>query len=249
MRKWTISLMLLFGVLLLIFFAFLPALAGVLQDAGVEKKLSYRPLHSIAPYISENGSGLEFVEKIAFMNECEISSVVPALAAMTPEQVRDAAENGLQPYVDAGIMRLHEGMDFHATPHVAISLQDGQRYFLFWEVRLFWLDNDGKSNLSVRIDDETGEILHIDGYVHDLFADGPGEEMQNVYSESFARIWLEQAGLWEKAKLASHETEQFMGETQPVRYEILEGVDKPLFICFCVTNYGEYMMWIENMPI
>lgn len=253
MKKWTIPLIVLLTVLLLIGLVFLPALAGVLQDAGYVKELSYWPLHSIVPYISEKGSGLDFVEKLAVMHESEISVIVPALASMTQQQVRTVVEEGIKPYVDAGIVKPYGSMDFHVTPYVAISWQDKQQYFLFWIVELTWFNSERKSHMSVRVDDETGAFLSIEGYDLPAFMASPMRDELHTLSDSFARTWLEQVGLWDSTQepTAGKGAQQVHGEHPDYYttvYEISTEEGDPLCICFSVNRDGGYQMWLEMMP-
>lgn len=253
MRKWIFPLLLLLTVLLLISVAFLPALAGALQDAGTQKTVSNRPLHSIAPYISENGSGLLVEDKLKILQESEISSIVPAMASMDEQQVRAAVEVGMQPYIEADIMRPFESWEFHATPHVAISWQDTAHWFLFWDVNLVDVSDEIQQSLTVTLDDETGKFLimyYFDPYAVEKWQ--PWDEACLPLNQ-FAQIWLEQAGLWDSARQITSDSDpqQSVG-TYPDRcitaYELRNGVDSPLNINFSLSSYGEYIMWIESMP-
>lgn len=253
MRKWMFPLLLLLTVLLLISFAFLPALASMLQDAGVEKTVSNRPLHSIVPYLSENGSGLLVSDKLKILQECEISSIVPAMASMDKQQVRAAVEAGVQPYVEAGIMRPFKSWEFHATPNVAISWQDASHWFLFWDVSLVDASGDMPYLLTVTVDDETGKFLMM--HYYDPYAK---EDLQ-LWDENclplnqFAQIWLEQAGLWESARLVTSDpdSQQVQGMYPGMRvadYVLSDGTQSPLHIIFSVSGTGEYVMWLGSMP-
>ena len=253
MRKWIFPLLLLLTVLLLISFAFLPALAGMLQDVGVEKTVSNRPLHSIVPYISENGSGLLLVDKLKILQESEISSIVPAMASLDERQVRAAVESGIQPYVEAGVMRSFESWEFQAMPCVAISWQDAQRWFVFWSVSLVEVSGDTQYSLYVRIDDETGAFLGMEYY------DPSAVEEWQLWDENcpplsqFSQIWLTQAGLWDSARLVTSDPESqhiqnMRPGTRQVVYVFTDGAEHLLYINFSVSGYGEYTMWIESMP-
>lgn len=251
MKKWMFPLLLLLTVLLLISFAFLPILAGILQDSGVERTVSHRPLHSIAPYISENGSGLLVSDKLKILQESEISSIVPAMASMTEEQVRAAVEAGIQPYVETGIMRSFEAWEFHATPYVAISWQDAAHWFLYWEVSLVDVSDENQQSLNVTLDDETGKFLMLQYF--DFYAK---EDLQ-LWDENclplnqFAQIWLEQAGLWDSAQPVTVDPESQQVQGMPgmstVVYALSDGGESPLHITFSVPGTGEYTMWIESM--
>lgn len=253
MRKWMISLLFLFTVLLLISFAFLPALAGALQDTGTQKTVFHRPLHSIAPYISENGSGLLAEEKLKILQTSEISSIVPELAAMDEQQVRTAVEEGLQPYIEAGVVRSFESWEFHARPCVAISWQDASHWFLFWDVSLVDVGDEIQQSLTVTVDDETGKFLmmhYYDPYTVEEWQ--IGGEICLLLSQ-FSQIWLEQAGLWDRVRLVTSDSEsqQVQGMHPDMRvavYALDNGAESPLYINFSVSGYGEYTMWIESMP-
>lgn len=253
MKKWMFPLLLLLTILLLISFAFLPALAGMLQDAGVEKTVSNRPLHSIVPYISENGSGLLVSDKLKILQESEISSIVPAMASLDEQQVRTAVETGIQPYVEAGIMRPLEAWEFYATPYVAISWVDAQRWFLFWDVSLIDVSDEIQRSLTVTVDDETGKFLMLQ------YFDPYAKEDLQLWNENcpslrqFSQIWLEQAGLWDNVRLVTSDpdSQQMQGMYTGMRIAVyaLDGdVKNPLRIHFSVSSYGEYTMWIESMP-
>ena len=253
MRKWMFPLVLLLTVFLLTSFAFLPILAGVLQDAGVEKTVSHRPLHSIVPYISENGSGLLVSDKLKILQESAISSIVPAMASLDEQQVRAAVEAGIQPYVKAGIMRSFEAWEFHASPYVTINWQDASHWFLFWDVSLVDVSNEFQQSLNVTLDDETGKFLMLQ------YSDPYTKEDLQLWDESylslnqFSQIWLEQAGLWDIAQLVTSDSgSQQVQEMHPgmrvAVYTLNEGVKSPLRIHFSVSGYGEYTMWSESMP-
>ena len=253
MRKWMFPLLFLLTALLLVSLAFLPALAGVLQDTGTQKTVSYRPLHSIAPYIREKGSGLVFSEKLAVLQESEVSSIVPALASMTEQQARAAVEAGMQPYVEAGIVRPFESCEYHAIPCVAISWQDAQRWFLFWSVSLVEVSGDSKTYLSCRVDDETGKLLSMEYYDPYALEDRLLWDEKCLQLDQFTKIWLEQAGLWDRVRPAISDfgSQQFQGMHTGLHttvYELCDGVESPLYIYFSLTDYGEYMMWFESMP-
>lgn len=252
MKKWIVPMLFLLTVLLLVSLAFLPALAGVWQDVGVEKEVSYRPLHSIAPYISEKGSGLGFSEKLTVFQQSDISAIVPALASMTQEQVRTAVEEGIRPFVDAGVIRSVENWDFHATAHIAISWQDARQYFLFWDVSLVEVTGNSKCFLSLRLDDETGKFLDMRYHDRDTLADGALWEENCAQLDVFARIWLEQAGLWDIARSLKENTNaQFRGEL-PVMcarvYEIRDETAGSLYLYFSLASHGEFIIRLESMP-
>ena len=252
MRKWMFPLLLLLTVLLLISFAFLPALAGRLQDARAQKTVSSRPLHSIVPYISENGSGLLVSDKLKILQESEISSIVPAMASLDEQQVRAAVEAGIQPYVEAGIMRPFVFWEFHATPYVTISWQDASHWFVFWDVSLVVVSDEIQQSLNVTLDDETGKFLMLQ------YLDPCAKEDLQSWDENclqlrqFSQIWLEQAGLWDSASPVTSETESqqvqgmYPGMCIAV-YALDGGVKGPIHITFSVSGYGEYTMWIESM--
>ena len=252
MRKWMFPLLLLLTVLLLISFAFLPAIAGMLQDAGVEKTVSTRPLHSIVPYLSENGSGLLISDKLKILQESEISSIVPAMASLDEQQVRAAVEAGIQPYVEAGIMRPFGAWEFHAMPYVTINWQDASHWFLFWNVNLIDASNENQQSLTVTVDDETGKFLMLQ------YFDPYAKEDLQLWDENylplnqFSQIWLEQAGLWDSAQLVNGDSEsqqvQGMPGMRAVVYALSDGGESPLRIHFSVSGYGEYTIWVESMP-
>jgi len=253
MRKWIVLLLFLITVLLLISVAFLPALAGVLQDAGTQKTVSHRPLHSIAPYISENGSGLFVEDKLKILQESEISSIVPAMASMTEEQVRTAVEARLQPYIQASIVRSFASWEFYATPYVAISWKNASHWFLFWEVSLVDVSDGIQQSLTVTVDDETGVFLQIHYYDPFALEDWHQLEDASLPLMQFSQIWLEQAGLWESARQLTPDSEgqqiQSMHPgTRQVVYVFTDGAEHLLYINFSVSGYGEYTMWIESMP-
>ncbi len=252
MRKWMFPLLLLLTVLLLISFAFLPALAGMLQDVGVEKTVSNRPLHSIVPYISENGSGLLVSDKLKIMQESEISSIVPAMASLDTQQVRAAVEAGIQPYTEAGIMRPFADWEFSATPYVTISWQDASHWFIYWEVHLMDVSDESQQSLTVAVDDETGKFLMLQ------YFDPYAKEDLSLWDENcpplrqFSQIWLEQAGLWDSAQpvTVDPESQQIQGlpETRTVVYGLSDGRESPLLIAFSLYGTGEYVMWLKSMP-
>jgi len=253
MRKWMISLLFLFTVLLLISIAFLPALAGALQDTGIQKTVFYRPLHSIVPYISENGSGLPVSDKLKILQESEISSIVPALAAMNEQQVRAAVEAGLQPYIEAGIARNFKSWEFGATPYVAISWQDASHWFLFWDVSLIDVSDESQQSLTVTVDDETGKFLMLQ------YFDPYAKKDLQLWDENylplnlFSQIWLEQAGLRDRARLVTSdpESQQVQGMHPGMRvavYALNDGYPSSLHIAFSVSGDGGYTMWAKSMP-
>lgn len=253
MRKWMFPLLLLLTVLLLISFTFLPALAGMLQDVGVEKTVSNRPLHSIVPYISENGSGLLVSDKLKILQESEISSIVPAMASMTEEQVRTTVEAGLLPYVEAGIVRTFESWECQVTPNVAISWQDASHWFLFWDVYLVDTSGDTPRSLTVTVDDETGKFLMIHYFDPSAVEEWQLWDENCLPLDQFAQIWLEQAGLWESARLGTSDpdAQQVQGMYPGIRtavYALSNGTDRVLHITFSVSGTGEYTMWTESMP-
>ena len=239
---------LLLTVLPLILLGCLPAFVSLLQDAETEKVVSYRELHSIAPYIGENGSGLSFPQKLALINACEVSAITPALAAMTDQQVRDTATAGLQPFIDAGLIRAFPSREIQIIPFVAISPQDAQRYCLFWDVRIIDVGTDSFGIVSLYIDDETGMILFMD--YSDFFSseDLPSQDEADPLLEQFATIWLKQALLWEHAVLCSPDDlpSQYVYSGQyTIAYKLPED---GLYIFFTRTDYGGFSMHAEKMP-
>lgn len=252
MKKHKFPLLLL-TALLLVSFAFLPTLAGMLQDAEVAKTVSHRPLHSIVPYISEKGSGISLPSKLRILQECEINVIVPAMASMDTEQVRAAVEAGMQPFFEAGIFRGFEVCEFHATPYVTINWQDASRWFIFWDVNLVETSGDIRYSLSVTVDDETGKFLMLQYFDPQALEQWPLWDENCVPLSAFSRLWLEQAGLWESARQVCTESDiqQVQGLHPGVRtavYALCEDTGHPLQICFSVSGYGEYAMRIENMP-
>lgn len=253
MKKRMFPLPILLTALLLISFAFLPALAGILQDTGVEKTVSNRPLHSIEPHISANGSGLHFPDKLAILQKCEVSSIVSAMATMTETQVRTAVENGIQQYLETDIIHPFQSWELQAMPYVAISGQDSQRWFLFWYVILSETSDDIQHSLSVRVDDETGAFLTVEYTGPYASVDWTLMDQTSPPLNQFTKIWLEQAGLWYQPLQISSGNESYpLQGSQPgswiTAYEVYEGVEKPLYIRFSLSDYGDPAIWMENMP-
>lgn len=253
MKKWMISLLFLFTVLALISFAFLPVLASTLQDARVEKAVSQSPLHSIAPYISEKGSGLSVSDKLKILQQSENSPIAPAMASMDEQQVHAAVESALQPYIEAGIVEAFDSPEFQATPIVAISWQDVSHWFIFWNVRLVDVSNDAQRSLYVTVDDETGTFLLMQYF--DPFAVEAGQLWEEICLplNLFSLIYLEQAGLLDRAQAvtSSPESQQIQGMYPAQRiaaYEIHDGAENPPCIYFALSDYGEFSMWLESMP-
>lgn len=253
MRKWTVPIVLLITVALLISFAFLPALSGALQDAGVEKTVFQRPVHSIAPYISENGTALSFLDKLRIFQKSEFSAFVPALASVDEQRVRAAVEAGVQPYAEAGVACGFEGWEFHAVPYVAISLQDAARGILFWDVGLVEAGDDRMRSLNVIVDDETGKFLALHYYDPNISPDWQLWDEKCLPLSRFSEIWLEQAGLRDSAWqiTPAPESQQIQGVNPGMRTEVYgldSGAESLLCVTFALSDAGEYTMWLESMP-
>lgn len=252
MRKWIAPLLLLAAVLLVVSLGFLPTLTGALQDGADKKTVHYHTLHNVAPTVPEESFGLNFLDKLQILQECEVSSIVPAMASMTEQQLHAAIEAELQPYADAGVIRLFEVQEFQAKPCVAISWQDAQEYFLFWTVSLVGAGSEDPCMLHLQVDDETGKLLAIAYYNPKPLAGQPAVEERRELLERFSQIWLDRTGLRECAQPTASDdaAQQIQGESWDqgkMSYMLSSGIERQLRVNFAFSGDDEYNMWIEIM--
>ena len=172
---------------------------------------------------------------------------------MNEQQVRAAVEAGLQPYIEAGIARNFKSWEFDATPYVAISWQDASHWFLFWDVSLIDVSDESQQSLTVTVDDETGKFLMLQ------YFDPYAKKDLQLWDENylplnlFSQIWLEQAGLRDRARLVTSdpESQQVQGMHPGMRvavYALNDRYPSPLHIVFSVSSDGGYTMWAKSMP-
>lgn len=247
MKKWITPLLLLLTVLLLTGLAFLPTVAGLLQDAQSNNAPSSSPLHSITPFPSDKDPDLTVAQKLTILLDCETNTIVPALASMTEGEVQATVLEHLQPYIEAEVFSLWNHIKFFCHPMIAISVQDPSHYLLYWSVSISGVsDDNGKQAISMVVDDETGMLLTIDFYA-DTHA-----EPTNIKNrlENYARIWLEQAGQTDAQPIPQTNmgTTIHIDGVQKIGYQLEANKSTPLYIYFCPTDGTSFYMWFTNMP-
>ena len=162
MNKVKFVLFILLAVLLTAVVAILPQAVAVMQDRAVHSQAKYGTIQTVQFNFENNAEAAQVsvMGKLA-MTRQSFYSISEDKASMTQEEVLKAAETGLLPYYENGLMfNQWDAAGKYMTPYITYGVNN--EYCIFWSVA-FSLDADeGYYNLHLYVDDESGKIFWID---------------------------------------------------------------------------------------
>lgn len=125
------------------------------------------------------------IRKLAMEQRMTTIPIEPEQAAMSEEEVLNAALEGMGPYVDARIFEWFEYSFFSAEPYLGMDTENQSNNSIFWSVT-FSNEEKPYHNLFLHIDDETGCILYLSYETYGPDADKYYEpESQRLMMEGF----------------------------------------------------------------
>lgn len=125
------------------------------------------------------------MRKLALEQRMTTIPIEPEQAAMTEEEVLNAALEGMEAYVDAGIFEWFGYTFFSAEAYLCMDPEDQSNNSVFWGVQ-FTREEKPYQSLFLHIDDETGNILYLSYETYGPDADKYyAPENQRLMMESF----------------------------------------------------------------
>ena len=181
MNKLKTGLVLLLTVVILLTGAFLPKIVSVIQDHSRNGRTSSAPIANIELKIEKDVSPV--AQLIMLCNSDSTTEVTENIAAMTKEEAMAAVRAGLVPYIDAGLIEYCEDTA-SLSPFLvqASAMQDLQG--IFWFIHIMG-DAGGISNINIIMDDETGNILHMEYTYENLTNVIQAQEALDTWSDIF----------------------------------------------------------------
>lgn len=182
MLKFMKNVLVLSGsVALLILIAYLPKMAAAMQDKEILTQPQYESMQSVQLEIRENLSALGKLALVRNMSSGNNIEVSTEEALMSIEEVNVAADKALAPYISAGL------------------IQPFEESYREWRLLWMWDDENleingivwegyivGKQDeVNVLIDDETGNILFIQGHSNFIVEYSMQEELLSRFCEIY----------------------------------------------------------------
>ena len=232
MRKVKLALLLVLTAAVLVGGAALPHLMAAVTDSRASGKVSYAPVQTVELELDANGAeeAADMMAKLALYDAMYTIPLDLAAAQMTQEQVIAAAQNELQPYVDAGLMEWCD-FDYVMTEfYAAIDPFDPDQTNTFWGVTLS-LQEKPYTSVFLHLDDETGKILYL---TYTTQGRDFSAEEQAVVLELFPSIYFDALGLGESA--------EYLRVNGLLSSYNLGGAGISCAYTFGTVEYGEVMM-------
>ena len=180
MNKLKTSLILLLTLLVLTAGAFFPKIVSAIQDLSNGHDGSV-PITAVELKIVKEVSPV--ARLIMLSKAVDFTEVSESIASMTRAEALEAVRAELMPYIDAGLIAYRED-EIVLTPVLVQTSSMQELQGIVWIVRITG-DNDGISNLSIIMDDNTGYILQIE-YTHEnLITAIPGEDATKMWTDIF----------------------------------------------------------------
>lgn len=150
------------SVVLIAGLALLPKGVAGISDFLNDKKPGTASIDTVelTVYSNQTDEPGYMMRKLALEQRMTTIPIEPEQAAMTEEEVLNAALEGMAPYVDAGIFEWFEYTFFFAEPYLGIDPENQSNNSVFWGVQ-FTREEKPYRNLFLHIDDETGRILYL----------------------------------------------------------------------------------------
>ena len=181
MNKLKTGLIFLLTVVILLTGAFLPKIVSAIRDRNHNGRTSSAPIATVELKIEKDISPV--AQLIMLCNSDNSTEVSENIAAMTKEEAIEAARAGLAPYIDAGLIKYCEDtVSLSPLLVQASAMQDLQG--IFWFIHIMG-DAGGISNINLIMDDETGNILHIEYTYENLTNVMPAQEALDTWSDIF----------------------------------------------------------------
>lgn len=183
--------------------ASIPWLTAWFMDGLYTQKGSMSPMTSIELQIHQDTPS---IGKLAMMSRMDGNLAIKEnKASMTQQEVLQAVESGLRPYIDAHLVSYAE-TDIQMQPRLAQVQSEPELQGVFWIVTVSG-DSPDYSFIDLVLDDETGKILRISyhsekqrtansnaealGILTDIFFSGLGiEEYQESASSDLNGVYV-----------------------------------------------------------
>lgn len=143
-------------------FALLPKGIAIVSDFLSNGKPGTTSMDTVelTVYSDQTDAPGYMMRKLALEQRMTTIPIEPEQAAMTEEEVQNAALEGMEAYVDAGIFEWFEYTFFSAEAYLCMDPEDQSNNSVLWGVQ-FCREEKPYQNLFLHIDDETGSILYL----------------------------------------------------------------------------------------
>ena len=136
----------------------------------------YWEISQISYDLSTAPTALTYEEKLLLLDKRWLSSRDED-SVLTPEQVRRAAYDGLQPYAENNLIpQDYAVFDFSSQSYMCYDQEDPEVYNRIWNVTMSYFTDgthEPSATMGVIIDDATGTILRVSYYEEEAFCDRP----------------------------------------------------------------------------
>lgn len=172
MKKWKELLLLsLIGAIILLCGQF----PELLAKGSQEDTLHYWEVSQITYDLSTVPAALTCEEKLLLLDKRWLSCQEDD-AVLTPEQVRRAAYDGLQPYAENNLIpQDYAAFDFSCQSYMCYDPEEPGVYNRIWNVTMsrFHDDSEVPATIGIIIDDSTGSVLRVSSHIEGAFLEKP----------------------------------------------------------------------------
>ena len=235
MGKMRKSLILALTLLCICLMAFLPRLTGWFQDLRRENEVLYEESAQVRLEIQQD---MPLLGKLSLLGRMEgVLEVPEAMAKMTAEEAEQAAVDALKPYMEAGLIPEFPVWHIEARPLLIRTPEEVDLAGLVWAVMIL-SDEEGVMNVSVDIDDATGQLLRLNyGYEYWDKTDPPSALSR------FAEVYFAGLGVEDYEQYATDDLEnRYIGDdTVGQRYRLEDPSYGHANLDLYVHRYGFYV--------
>lgn len=172
MKRWKVILMLFLSAVVILLCGQFPEL---LAKGRQENTIHYQEVSQITYDLSTAPTTLTCEEKLLLLKKCWLSSREDD-AALTPEQVRRAAYDGLQPYAENNLIpQDYAVFDFSCQSYMCYDPEEPEVYNRIWNVTMsrFHDDSEVPFTIGIILDDSTGSVLRVSAHIEGAFLERP----------------------------------------------------------------------------
>lgn len=188
--KWLVSTLL--AAALIGGCAFLPVLAGLVQDKLAVEKVSYQQMEPVQLVFHDPDSEadrLSMLGKLYLMSYPRQVEITACETRMSEAEVAECIQAAIVPYIEAGLLPEEIPGNISITPILTYNPGSSGEYAVFWNV-VVTQKKEPYTYVGLTLDDETGKLLGI-GYssggrdfegwdLHELMAAYTGIYFENL---------------------------------------------------------------------
>lgn len=164
MHKLKIACLILLAILLTAVGGLLPVAATRMQDITTANVVRYEDIEALRLRLEEEAPSMSYQEKIFLMMHGEAAEIRDESTQIKEKEIIEAIYSALTPYMEIFFGKSLDNDYMQYAPVMAYDGADPSRHAYYWYVNMS-LDASSKDYISLILDDETGKLLAIDGWV------------------------------------------------------------------------------------